>query len=67
MERNPCYILAPSCRGFKRVAHDNEKSMVVDQIEADVAIPNGTESLFLFISRIQESGTHAHMPMESPW
>ena len=44
-------------RGFKRVAHDNGKSRVVDQIEANVAIPNGTESLFLLISWIQESGT----------
>ena len=27
------------------MAYDNGKSMVVDEIEADVAIPNGTESL----------------------
>ena len=39
------------------MAHDNGKSRIVDQIEADVVISNGTESLFLFISRIQESGT----------
>ena len=44
-------------RGFKRLAHENRKSMLVDQIEADVVISNGTESLFSFISRIQESGT----------
>ena len=29
-----------------RATHDNRKSMVVDQVEARVAIPNETESLF---------------------
>ena len=27
-------------RGFKRIAHDNENSIVVDQIEIDVPIPD---------------------------
>ena len=36
------------------MAHDNGKSMVVDEIEADVAIPNGTESLFSFIATAHE-------------
>ena len=58
MERSPySHSRLEDSRGFKKVAHDNGKSMVVDQIEADVVISNGTESLFSFISRIQESGT----------
>ena len=36
------------------MAHDDRTSMVVDQIEANVAIPNGTESLFLFIATAHE-------------
>ena len=40
------------------MAHGNRKSMVVDQIEADVAIPNGTESLFSFIATAHELKTH---------
>ena len=48
------------------MAHDYGKSMVVDQIEADVVISDGMESLFPILIHLVDS-REWHMTIESPW